>query len=47
LSEHSMTLDELVKQSGMDPVQLARVAEWLVDQGRLIRKKDLTLSWKT
>ncbi len=46
LSEHSMTLDELVKQSGMDPIKLARVAEWLVDQGRLSRKKDLTLRWK-
>jgi ATP-dependent DNA helicase RecQ len=46
LSDQSMTLDELVKHSGMDPIKLARVAEWLVDQGRLSRKKDLTLSWK-
>jgi ATP-dependent DNA helicase RecQ len=46
LSERSMTLDELVKQSGMDPINLARVAEWLMDRGKLSRKKDLTLRWK-
>jgi ATP-dependent DNA helicase RecQ len=46
LSERSMTLDELVIQSGMDPVHLAMVAEWMLDQGRLSRMKDLTLSLK-
>jgi len=46
LSERSMTIDELVIQCGMDPVHLARVAEWMLDQGRLSRMKDLTLSLK-
>jgi len=46
LSEGPLLLDALVKQCGMDPVQVLRVAEWLVDQGRISRKKDLTLKWK-
>ena len=45
LSERSLTLDELVKQLASDPLKIAFVAEWLMEQGRLIRKKDLTLSW--
>jgi len=46
LSEGSLTLEELVKQLASDPIEIARVAEWLMDQGKLSRKKDLTLSWK-
>ncbi|NOR34898.1 MAG: RecQ family ATP-dependent DNA helicase [Bacteroidales bacterium] len=46
LSERHLTLDELVKQTALDPVKIALVAEWLVDQGLISRKKDLTLRWK-
>ena len=46
LSERPLTLDELVKQTALDPVKIALVAEWLVDQGLISRKKDLTLRWK-
>jgi ATP-dependent DNA helicase RecQ len=46
LSENSLTLEELVKQTALDPLKIALVAEWLVDQGMISRKKDLTLRWK-
>jgi ATP-dependent DNA helicase RecQ len=46
LSEQSLTLEELVKQTGLDPVKVGQVTEWLVDQGKVSRKKDLTLRWK-
>jgi len=46
LSEASLTLEELVKLTGLNPLKVAMVAEWLVDQGRITRKKDLTLKWK-
>ena len=46
LSERPLTLDELVNQTALDPVKIALVAEWLVDQGMISRKKDLTLRWK-
>jgi len=46
LSEASMTLEELVKRIPEDPEKIGQVAEWLLDQGKLSRKKDLTLSWK-
>jgi len=46
LSESSLTLEQLVKQTALDPVKIALVAEWLVDQGMISRKKDLTLRWK-
>jgi len=46
LSEHALTLEELVKQTALDPNKIALVAEWLVDQGMISRKKDLTLRWK-
>jgi ATP-dependent DNA helicase RecQ len=46
LSARSLLLEELVKQTGMEAIKVARVAEWLVDQGRISRKKDLTLKWK-
>jgi len=46
LSERSLLLEELVKQTGMEAIKVVRVAEWLVDQGRISRKKDLTLKWK-
>ncbi len=46
LSEHPLVLEELVKRTGLDSLKVVRVAEWLVDQGRVSRKKDLTLRWK-
>ena len=46
LSARSLLLEELVKQTGMEAIKVARVTEWLVDQGRISRKKDLTLKWK-
>jgi len=46
LSKCSLTLEELVKLTGLDPLKVARVAEWLVDRGMISRKKDLTLKWK-
>jgi len=46
LSEHPLALDKLVEQTGLDPLKVATVAEWLIDQGKLERKKDLILRWK-
>jgi ATP-dependent DNA helicase RecQ len=46
LSEAPLALEDLVRHTGLDPVSVARVAEWLVDRGRISRKKDLMLSWK-
>ncbi len=46
LSAHDLSLEELVNQTGLDPVKVGQVAEWLVDQGKVSRKKDLTLRWK-
>jgi len=45
LSQGSLTLEELVKQLASDPLETALVAEWLMEQGRISRKKDLSLSW--
>ncbi len=46
LASRSLTLEELVNKTQMDPEEVAQVAEWLVDHGTLHRKKDLTLSRK-
>ena len=46
LSGQDLLLEELVEQAAMDTMKVLQVAEWLVDQGRILRKKDLTLSWK-
>jgi ATP-dependent DNA helicase RecQ len=46
LSENPLVLEKLVEQTGLDPMKVARVAEWLVDQGKLERRKDLSLRWK-
>ncbi len=46
LSERTLTLEELVKQTALNPLKIALVAEWLLDQGMISRKKDLTLRWK-
>jgi len=46
LSENPLVLDELVQITGLDPLKVARVAEWMVEQGKISRKKDLTLIWK-
>ncbi len=46
LSEGPILLDELVKSSGLEALKLVRVTEWLVDQGRVSRMKDLKLRMK-
>ena len=46
LSGSPLTLEELVEKSGLDRVDVAQVAEWLVDHGKVSREKDLTLRWK-
>ena len=46
LSEGPLLLDELVEQSGLEALKVLRVAEWLVDQGRISRMKDLRLRIK-
>ena len=46
LTEKEVLLDELVTQTSMDPGKILQVAEWLLDQGRIRRNKDLTLTWK-
>jgi len=46
LSGSPLTLEELVEKSGLDREDVAKVAEWLVEQGKLSRQKDLTFSWK-
>ena len=46
LSEGPLLLDELVKRSGLEALKLVRVTEWLVDQGRVSRMKDLKLRMK-
>jgi ATP-dependent DNA helicase RecQ len=46
LSGQDLLLEELVEQLAMDPGKVSKVAEWLRDQGRIQRKKDLRLSWK-
>jgi ATP-dependent DNA helicase RecQ len=45
LAKKPLDLEELVDQTGLDPVVVARVAEWLMDQGKISRRKDLTLRW--
>ena len=46
LSEDAMVLDELVESTGTEAWKSLRVIEWLVEEGRVIREKDLTLRWK-
>ena len=46
LSGQNLFLEELVERTAMDPGKVVQVAEWLTEQGRIQRKKDLTLSWK-
>jgi len=46
LSEKNMSLEELITRSGMDPEMLVAVLEWMVDQGRVIREKNLMLRLK-
>lgn len=46
LSEKKMSLEELVSRSGTDPVKLVDVLEWLVDQGKVLREKNLLLRLK-
>lgn len=46
LSGSPLTLEELVEKSGLDRINVALVAEWLVDHGKVSREKDLTLRWK-
>ena len=46
LSEGPLVLDELVESTGTEAWKGVRVIEWLVEQGRVIREKELTLRWK-
>ncbi len=46
LSVHSETLDYLVAASGYESGKVLPVVDWLVDQGRVVREKDLKLRWK-
>ncbi|TFH26677.1 MAG: RecQ family ATP-dependent DNA helicase [Bacteroidia bacterium] len=46
LGEGPMVLDELLESTGIEARKALRVIEWLVEQGRVIREKDLTLRWK-
>ena len=46
LSGQDLLLEELAERTSLDPMKVAQVAEWLTGQGRIQRKRDLTLSWK-
>jgi len=46
LSEKSMSLEALVSASEMDSEKLLVVLEWMVDQGKVVREKNLMLSLK-
>jgi len=45
LAEGPLLLEELVNRTARDPAKIALVAEWLADQGRISRKKDMRLDW--
>ena len=45
LSEKPLVLVELVEKTGLDPVKVARVTEWMMDHGKISRQRDLTLRW--
>jgi len=46
LSEKSMSLEELVSRSQTDPDKLVDVLEWMVDQGKVVRERNLMLRLK-
>ncbi len=46
LSKRSTTLENLVEASGYESAKVLKEVEWLVDQGKIDREKDLKLSWK-
>jgi ATP-dependent DNA helicase RecQ len=46
LSEKSLSLEELISRSGSDAEKLVDVLEWMLDQGRAIREKNLMLRLK-
>jgi ATP-dependent DNA helicase RecQ len=46
LSEGPMVLDQLLEKTGADPGKSARVIDWLLEEGRVAREKDLRISWK-
>jgi ATP-dependent DNA helicase RecQ len=46
LATQPVVLGELVKQTGGDPLIVARVTEWLVDHDKISRMEDLRLKWK-
>jgi len=46
LSKSGETLEKLVEASGFDSEKVLPVVEWMVDQGKIVREKDLTLRWK-
>ncbi|MCK5135736.1 MAG: RecQ family ATP-dependent DNA helicase [Bacteroidales bacterium] len=45
LSTGKETLEDLVAATGMDPGKVIQVVEWMVEQGKISREKDLKLSW--
>ena len=46
LSEGPMLLDKIVENAGADPGRIIRVIDWLEDEGRVVREKDLRIRWK-
>lgn len=46
LKERELLLDELLEHTGTDRDKTIQVAEYLLEQGRIQRKKDLRLRWK-
>jgi len=46
LSVEGMSLEELISRLEADPEEVAQVAEWLVDQGKVVREKNLLMRWE-
>jgi ATP-dependent DNA helicase RecQ len=46
LSKGPLVLDKLVESAGADPGKSIRVIEWLEQEGRVVREKDLRIRWK-
>jgi ATP-dependent DNA helicase RecQ len=46
LLEEPMSLEKILSSLKSDPEDVARVAEWLVDRGKVVRDKNLLMRWK-
>jgi ATP-dependent DNA helicase RecQ len=46
LSGQDLLLEELLELTAVDKAKVLQVAQWLLEQGSIRRKKDLRLSWK-